>query len=169
MASDDKRWRHQGRRTSPTFIQIPHFIMESPQWAALDPLALKLLFELARQYRGSNNGDLAATLSMLKARGWRSADTLTRRLEMLKNAGWIVQTRQGGRHIGCSLFAVTWWPIDECGGKHSEPPTRKASHDWKNANGVPPHGKRKTAPRKAKPLAFRDTESKVIRIRSQAS
>ena len=163
--SQRARWREKGRSSGPSFIQIPHFVLESPQWAAMDPLAMKLLFELARQFRGNNNGDLSATLSVLKDRGWRSADTLTSRLKILQDAGWVVQTRQGGRHIGCNLYAVTWWRVDPCDGKHQEPVTYKPSHAWKNAVGVPPHGKRKTAPRKAKPVAVRDTESKIVRIR----
>lgn len=162
----DKRWRQKGRRSGASFVSIPHFVLESPQWGQMDPLAMKLLMELARQYRGSNNGDLSATLTTLKARGWRSADTLTNRLKWLQDEGWIIRTKQGGRHMGCNLYAITWWPVDPCDGKHQEPVTHRPSHAWKNATGTPPHGKRKTAPRKAKPFGFRDTESKVVRIRS---
>lgn len=163
-----KRWKHTGRASGPSYIGIPHFVLESPQWAAMEPLALKLLMELARQYRGNNNGDLSATLAMLKDRGWRSKDTLTSRLKALQRDGWIIQTRQGGRHAGCSLFAVTWWNIDECGGKHSEPATRKPPHLWKNAIGGPPHGPRSPAPRTAKPVAVRRTDRKVVRMRPAA-
>lgn len=142
MASS-KQWQRQtGRRPGASFIQIPHFVLESPQFGAIEPFALKLLMELARQYRGNNNGDLSATVEMLKSRyhSWRSKSTLPNRLGWLEARGWIVKTKQGGRHIGCNLYGITWWPIDACPEKHQHPQERKACHLWKNANDPPPHG-----------------------------
>lgn len=166
----DKRWRHTGRRTGASFVQIPHFVLESRQWGEMDAYAMKLLMELARQYKGSNNGDLSATAEMLKDRSatWSSKDTLPKKLRHLEDHGWIVKTRQGGRHVGCNLYAITWWPIDACDGKHQHPSESKASHLWKNAIGTPPAGERKTVSRGARASTPRQTGSKVVRIRPAA-
>ena len=48
--SQRSRFKQKGR-TGPTFVMIPHFVLESPQWGQMDAFALKLLWELARQYR----------------------------------------------------------------------------------------------------------------------
>ena len=165
--SQRTRWKNRGRQPGPSYIQVPHFVMDSPQWAAMDAFALKLLFELARQYKGNNNGDLSATVESMKERGWRSKDTLPAKLRHLEANGWIVKTRQGGRHIGCNLYAVTWWPIDACD-NHQHPQESKPSHAWKNAIGTPPDGERNPVSRGAKALAPRHTGSKPVRLRPAA-
>ncbi len=167
--SQRKRWQHKGRSDTASFVTIPHFVLQSDQWAAMDAYAMKLLFELVRQYRGNNNGDLSATADMLKDRhnSWASKDTLPRKLRHLEDHGWIIRTRQGGRHIGCNLYAITWWPANESE-KHGHPAESKPSHAWKNATGTPSHGEQYPATRGARPIAPRDTGSKVVRIRSQA-
>lgn len=140
----DSRWRHTGRRTGASFVQIPHFVLESEQWGRMDPLALKLLLELARQFRGNNNGNFSATASVLKDRSssWSSKDTLPKKLRYLEDHGWIVKTRQGGRHLGCNLYAITWWPVDACQGKHDHPAETKAGNQWRNKVGTPSDGER---------------------------
>lgn len=151
-------------------MSVPHFVLESPQWGTMDAFAMKLLWELARQYRGSNNGDLSATVEMLKDRSntWASKDTLPKKLRYLEEHGWIVKTRQGGRHVGCNLYAITWWPIDACEGKHQHPAESKPSHQWKNAIDTPANGERKPVSRGAKPSAPRQTGSKVVPMRPAA-
>lgn len=168
--STDKRWRHKGRRQGPSYVQVPHYVLESQQWGQMDAFAMKLLFELARQFKGHNNGDLSATVEMLRDRSatWASKDTLPKKLRYLEDHGWIVKTRQGGRHIGCNLYAITWWPVDACEGKHQHPVERKASNLWKNAIGTPPDGERKPVSRGVKASAPREPGSNVVHIRPAA-
>jgi len=96
----------------------------------LDGNAIKAVMELAGQYKGSNNGDLSSPFTTARDRGWGSESTLAKWLKFLEQRGWIVRTRQGGRHAGCNLFAVTWWPID-ASHKHQEPGTRTPPNTWK--------------------------------------
>ena len=128
-------------------MSIPHFVMESTQYGEIDAFALKLLHELVRQYRGSNNGNLCAVQSelVLRSHTWRSKDVLSRKLAYLESQGWIVKTRQGSKLDGCNLYAVTWWPVDAAPGKHPFPQERKPSHAWKNADRSPSDGPRKSA------------------------
>ncbi|MFC5490621.1 hypothetical protein [Dokdonella soli] len=124
-----KRSRYVGRRKGMPFLQLHHHIIDSLRFAALKGSALKMLIDLARQYNGKNNGDLSPAL-LRKSGRWKSEDTMRYALEYLLEHGWIVKTKQGGMGIGCNLYAITWWPIDECNGKHDYPVEQVASNLW---------------------------------------
>jgi hypothetical protein len=134
MRPDKLRERARGRR-SHSFIALPKDWLGSPQWAALDSFEVKLLIDLAAQYNGSNNGDLCASWSMMKRRGWRSSATLHKALRGLIENGWLELTRQGGRHVA-SLYALTFWGIDPCGGKLDVAANPVPSHRWKSILGA---------------------------------
>ncbi len=104
------------KRSNKPFCQVWHELLDSPDYLNLNHPAKTLLFDVMRQYRGNNNGDLCITLSVMKERGWKSNDTLTRAKKELINSGLIIETRQGGRHK-CSLFALSFEAVDGCGGK----------------------------------------------------
>ena len=109
-----------------SFAGIPRIVMDTDDYKNLNGNAIKLLLELAYQYRGNNNGDLSATFSHMRKRGFKSKETLTNALRSLQGANLIIRTREGmflnpgGR---CALYALTWLPIDECKGKHDLSPT----------------------------------------------
>ncbi len=124
------RIKAKGRQESGSFIAIPHAVLEHANYARLRPRAVKLLLDLYVQYRGTNNGDLCAAWSIMKKRGWSSRDQLQKAKRELLDTGWIVLTRQGGRHLAC-LYAVTFKPIDECNGKLDIRSTRTALGYWK--------------------------------------
>ena len=106
-----KRFKLKGRSKGPPFVQLYFGITDSAQFGELSGNALKLLLELARQYRPGRNGDLSIPWSLLRYRGWKSQGTVARAKNELLQAGWIIETRKGGKHR-CSLYAVTWQPID---------------------------------------------------------
>lgn len=123
------RRKHKGRSESGGYFGIPHAVMRSPNFRALSAHALKLLVDLGGQFRGANNGDLSAAWNVMRPLGWKSRDTLTRALAELLHFGVIEKTRQGGMHR-CSLYALTWRPIDECDGKLDVRPTITPSGFW---------------------------------------
>lgn len=125
------RQKHRGRSESGTFTSIPHRVQDSDNWRHASGTAIKLLCDIARQFNGRNNGDLCASLSVLKQRGWSSPETVSRALRELRHYGFITLTRQGGLDLGASLYALTWHPIHECGGKLQCPATSVASGEWK--------------------------------------
>jgi hypothetical protein len=127
----DKRARHKGRRTSKTFFGFPHECIRHSNYISLSAYAVKLLIDLGAQYNGKNNGDLCAPWSIMKDRGWNSQATLHRAKNELIDKGWIVTSRQGGRHK-CSLFALSFQAIDECKGKLDINSTNVAPGNWKN-------------------------------------
>ena len=124
----------KGRKQAP-FVGIPREVFDSTEFGNLSPQATKLLMELARQYRGKNNGDFSAAWQPMTLRGWNSPGTLHRAKEELVASGFAIITRQGGRNR-CSLYALTWWPIDECNGKHDERPTHAPLNLWKKSKPV---------------------------------
>ncbi len=126
--------RKKNQYTKGGFAGIPRLVMDSSDYLNLSGNAVKLLIELCRQYRGNNNGDLTIAYSLLKHRGFNSKDTIKRASKELLAANMIVLTRTGrftnpnGR---CALYALSWQPIDECGGKlevnSTTTPSRKFS------------------------------------------
>lgn len=124
------RIKAKGRRETGRFIPVPIAVVEHSKYARLKPRAVKLLFDLYSQYNGFNNGDFTAAFSVMRKKGWNSKDQLRKALLELLSAGFILQTRQGGKHQ-CSLFAVTFKSIDECKGKLDIAPTRTAPGHWK--------------------------------------
>ncbi|WP_395642768.1 hypothetical protein [Rudaea sp.] len=129
---EGKRWRQTGRGASHSFVAMPHYMLESEQWGALSSHAVKLAMEFARQFKGSNNGDISVPFSRMKRRGWRSHHTLRGAIEELIASGFIVRTRSPNKHHVCALYAITWQPIDECDGKLEVSAEKVASNAWKN-------------------------------------
>jgi hypothetical protein len=157
----NKRRAYTGRATTAQFLGIPHSIIKSSEFAALTGGELKMLLDLAAQYDGKNNGNFDITqlevrwdakgnpsrekiakLKPVKFPGARwPSDSKRRRCEKgLLEKGWIFKTKQGGLGIGPNLYAISWWPVDACEGKHSYPSERTASHLWKKKNAGPETG-----------------------------
>lgn len=130
--SDSKRPKIKGRGKGPSFLMLPHFLIQSNEWRALSGSAIKFLIELASAYDGKNNGDLSFSRKEVKARGWKSNGTLGRAIEEAIEAGFCVVTRHGSRNV-CSLYAITWQPIDNIRDKGLIFPAEStASHRWRN-------------------------------------
>lgn len=120
----------KGRRESGTFLAVPRAVLESENYIALNAHAVKLFYDLYVQYRGNNNGDLCAAWKLMKARGWKSRDTLERARAELLERGWTIVSRQGGRRIP-TLYALTFLAVDECAGKLDISPTKTPPGNWK--------------------------------------
>jgi hypothetical protein len=126
----DKRAKLKGRKGTSSYLGIPHTVLDSEAYLSLGGWSVKLLVDIAAQYKGHNNGDLCAPYSILKSRGWHSPSTLHNAKIELLNTGLILLSRQGGKNR-CSLYAITWQPIDECKGKTDIAATKQATNQWK--------------------------------------
>lgn len=135
-----RRLRTTGRRETGSFTAIPHAITDTRKYASLSAWGVKLMLDIATQYTGKNNGDLTASWTVMSAKGWRSKGTLQRAVDELQAVGFIMRTRQGGRHV-CTLYALTWQSIDECLdrrtglSKHDLRPTQVAPGGWQDDRG----------------------------------
>lgn len=117
------RLKTKGRRETGRFTGIPHSVMKHHDYIGLSYSAKCLLFELAFQYNGYNNGNLTAAWSILSKRGWKSKATLSKALNELISQEFVKCSRVGwfaNPGSRCALYAVTWHAIDECPGKHLE-------------------------------------------------
>lgn len=128
--AERKRAKYKGRGKSHSFLGLPHYMVKSPEWDALRGNAVKFLIQLAAEYNGSNNGDLSLTKRTALKRGWGGGATRDRAARQCEEAGFVLMTRQGGLHE-CNLYAITWQPINDLGGKISHAPEIVASHLWK--------------------------------------
>lgn len=137
--------KNSRRSTKQSYAGIPRIVMDSPDYINLSGNAVKLLLELSRQYKGKNNGDLTMADSILKHRGLGKNVVARCKAELLA-ANLIIQTRTG-RFLNPggvpALFALTWRPIDDCGGKlevsSTTTPPRKFSID-NNKKPIPKSG-----------------------------
>jgi hypothetical protein len=119
----DPRGRH---------VRVYVDLLNSPAWRALSWSARSLFIDLRAALGKVNNGDLSATLSDLKHRGWTSSTTLAGALYELLALGFITRTRAGGVESGsktCSLYAFTDEAILAMPGKGIE--ARPATHGYR--------------------------------------
>lgn len=125
-----KRNRSDGGR----FLLLPFTVLESPAYLSLTGQQLRLLIDIAHQYKGDNNGRLLAAWTYLnEERGWASKQTIATALEALLSRGLIFKTRQGQRPNKTSWYAVTWQPLDHHTGMDAGPQSmeRAAYKAWK--------------------------------------
>ena len=131
--------RNKGRMMTDSFVRIPHHVVNHENFRTLSCRATKLLIDLLAQYRGYNNGDLCAPLSLMRERGWNSSDQLQKAKNEVIEKDVIIVTRQGGLNK-CSLYAVTWFQIDECNGKLDVASSTTPPVNWKKRLPSPPSG-----------------------------
>ena len=136
---NERRRRIKGRQTTYSFLGLPHHVLDHDNFRTLSPRATKLVIDIAAQYRGNNNGDLSAPLSLMKKRGWNSSDQLHKAKKELVENDVIRVARQGGLNR-CNLYALTWLPIDECNGKLDIASTTTAPVNWRNKSASPSGG-----------------------------
>ena len=135
MSGRSKRFKEaKAKRERGGFVALPFAGPRSQSFTLLSPHAVKLLIHLLSQYRGNNNGDLCVAWTLMQPRGWKSRDTLFRAVTELQERGWLIRTRQGGRHQP-NLYAVTFYSIDDCPGKMLElSATGSPPSDWRRLN-----------------------------------
>lgn len=116
---------------------MPHCLLESKVYVGLSAYAVKLLTDLLAQFKGFNNGDLCLAWSIMEKRGWKSRDTLDRARKELLDVELILVSRRGDRKRP-NLYALTFFAIDECGGKLDIKPTEKPTSRWRLHEPFPP-------------------------------
>jgi len=136
MANKSRSGWDKNRIEKGGYVPFPHIVIRSHGYANLSAYAVKLLNDLLSQYYGSNNGDFQAAFSLMRKRGWKSKGTLNRAIKELIESGFVEVSRRGGRNK-CSLYAVTFYAIDECKGKLDISATNAPTSIWKRNEPVP--------------------------------
>ncbi|MEN9902546.1 MAG: hypothetical protein RL651_1210 [Pseudomonadota bacterium] len=106
----------KSKRDHGSFIALPTAVIDSPAFKKLSHPAKALLIEIARQYRGDNNGRLLCSREYLEPRGWNSNDVITRAKNKLLDSGFIYETVKGQRPNKASWYAITWHMLDKLSG-----------------------------------------------------
>lgn len=81
---------------SGPFVQLHWFMLDSEAWRHLTPAARSVYLEVARAYRGSNNGFLGLSARTAAERCRINKDTACRALQELQDLGFIVCAMRGG-------------------------------------------------------------------------
>ncbi|NEX61728.1 hypothetical protein [Noviherbaspirillum galbum] len=109
------------KRDGGGFIAVPLSVLDCPAYLALSPGAVKLLWDIASQLRGDNNGRLYCAWVVMSARGWHSQTTLMKAKSELLESGLLFETRKGARPNKAAWYAVTWLALDEIDGMDVKP------------------------------------------------
>ena len=122
------------------YALIPGRVLESVAYKSLSARGHLLLSNLLSQFSGRNNGDLSATYSEMKKRGFGSKATLSRALKELLIKGLILLTRSGsyGSIRQCNLYAIGWLDIPEMSKLDIRTPI-DARNGWKTWEPKPPN------------------------------
>jgi hypothetical protein len=102
-------------RAGGSFIAIPKSVLWSAQYLKLNFAAKALLWDVALQFTGANNGALTTCERLLSERGWHRSTAHEAKKELLKS-GLIFETRKGQRPNVASLYAVAWRKLDAING-----------------------------------------------------
>jgi DNA-binding transcriptional MocR family regulator len=70
------------------------YLLNSPAWQSLDPVARAAYVEIAKAYKGSNNGRIVISARMLADGLGISKDTAARKLRILQEHGFIELVKQ---------------------------------------------------------------------------
>ncbi len=84
-----RRHNLKGRSTTDRFVSLPHWMLQSPAWRSLSPVARSIFIELAAIYNGSNNGRIALSVRDAAERVRCSKNTAARALAELTQKGFV--------------------------------------------------------------------------------
>jgi len=103
-------------REGEHYALISEEVMGSAAYRAQPDFAKVVLFAMACRYHGHNNGNLSLPIKDARALGVAYPWKLYAGLKLLTLAQLLECTRRGRLERGtklCSLYALTWRPIDE--------------------------------------------------------
>jgi hypothetical protein len=80
-----KRHNAKGRSTTERYVGLPHWMLNSPAWRSLSPVARCVLIELLSIYNGANNGFIAMSARTAGERVGCVKDTAARAFRELQD------------------------------------------------------------------------------------
>ena len=114
---------------------LEYRLLRSFEYMSLRAIAKEMLIEAMHRYNGINNGDISLTYANLKPRGFNSNSQREKAIKELEKVGFLIKTKIGTQSPPKpNLYALTFLPLDECGGKLDL--DGKAKCQLKNPNGL---------------------------------
>lgn len=129
------------------FVGLPHWVMLHPAFRSASVRARALLFDVAMQYNGRNNGRLVAAAKALRPLGWRSDDGIQKAKTELLALGLLVETRKGAKPNRAAWYALSWRPLDSAEGFDLNPRAYVTLAARRITDGPPQDGVEEIAPR----------------------
>lgn len=120
MARNPRKYAAQ-KRDGGAFLAVPMAVLDSPAYIALSTAARSLLWDVAAQLKGDNNGHLYCAWCVMEKRGWKSENTLNRAKKELLQSQLLFETRKGARPNRAAWYAVTWLALDPIDGMDVTP------------------------------------------------
>ncbi|RZI41507.1 hypothetical protein EGT07_18170 [Herbaspirillum sp. HC18] len=96
-------------------------VLDSAAYIGLSTAGKSLLWDVAAQLRGDNNGHLHCAWCVMQKRGWKSENTLNRAKKELLQSQLLFETRKGARPNKAAWYAVTWLALDAIDGMDIAP------------------------------------------------
>ena len=94
------------------FIAVPKDVLTHPDYLGLPAASKALLFDVAVQFTGKNNGRLSPGFEAMKRAGWTSKTKLIRAKRALLECVFTMQTRIGHPPRTAEWWGFTWWKLD---------------------------------------------------------
>jgi hypothetical protein len=119
-------------RFSERFAGVPVAVLTHPAFTTLPVGYQRVLWLLAAEYNGANNGDLALTRKQALVYGLNNERHRSYGLRELELRGFIEKARQGLLATGAkvpTLWALAWHAINYVDGRRLELP-RPATRRW---------------------------------------
>ena len=115
--ANSKRMLPNGRKKGGSgFTKALYAITDHPGYIALNKQSRAFIWDLARQYNGHNNGNLAACEGVMGHLGWSKWELQRARKQALK-LGWIEVTRYPTAKREPILYRLTWMKTDKWEGR----------------------------------------------------
>jgi hypothetical protein len=106
MSKQKKQVRREDRH-----VRLYHWLMRSPAWKGLPPVARALYAELAKHYNGSNNGKIGYSVRQAAEDLRISKDTAGQYFRVLQARGFIDPVRRGA--FSRKMRHATEWRMTE--------------------------------------------------------
>ncbi len=102
MSSSNRRHYHgRGREHVGRYVRLAEYMLASPAWRRLDPVARSLYVEIARRYRGpnSNNGKIPFSVREAAIALRVSPATANRAFRLLTETGFVRVSKRSGFNL----------------------------------------------------------------------
>lgn len=105
----------RSRQKLTNFLALERYLLQSPAWRCLDPVARAAYVKIAQAYDGKNNGRIVLSARMLADGLGVSKDTAARKLRFLQEHGFIELVKHAAfnmkqRH--CAEYRLTAFRCD---------------------------------------------------------
>ena len=113
------------------FVQLFHYMLRSPAWAALTPVDRATYLHLAGLYNGSNNGYLGLSVRGVAEACNMNKDTAAKALKRLQEFGFVECCQLGS--FGRKVRHSAEWSMTAHKNDRTGAPASKAFMKWRPA------------------------------------